>query len=413
MEFNEILKECYNCFLDMGKEYEIFSELCKNSLGYVEIYDMLNKLVRIDYSTKDYVLHPKFIEVVNNFIRIKKIELENLSPLLNERFTNDYIAKKREVYSKNRKRKETINISSLCNKLSELKKEELAVLRISDDDILVLAQYVKCFNNERKITQAEYNLQMKVRNIIDRLIKGNYFETLQNYGLDILLFEPLVEDDYLDITRNTYLNICTFMYNNKDLLFSYTIFNNLNKQLGFNVFDNFEDLDNFLQLIDDKSIEKNIRNSKQRLSLIFNRMIIYNVIYEKYGRKALNRIKNINNIIFKEYYPLLASKLNLDDDYELQKDRLLLEKIIKVDKTLPNIIFDNDYLSENILNKDNLHLILDLFDPNSQFKDLTDIEIVNILLDIFICDDKTKFIDDNKYKDLTNKIKSIINKRNK
>ena len=49
------------------------------------------------------------------------------------------------------------------------------------------------------------------------------------------------------------------MYNNKDLLFSYTIFNNLNKQLGFNVFDNFEDLDNFLQLIDDKSIEKNIR----------------------------------------------------------------------------------------------------------------------------------------------------------
>ena len=73
----------------------------------------------------------------------------------------------------------------------------------------------------------------------------------------------------------------------------------------------------------------------------------------------------------------------------------------------------SDSATRNILNKDNLHLILDLFDPNSQFKDLTDIEIVNILLDIFICDDKLKYVDDNKYKDLSNKIKTIINKRNK
>lgn len=413
MEFNEILKECYNCFLDRSRGYEQLCDLCEKSIKYINIYDKLNNLIKIDYSNEDYTLNLKFVEIINDFIKLKKIELDNLSPLLNEKFENDYVAKKRRAYNKNRKRKETVNISLLLKKLSELKKEELAVLRISDDDILVLAQYVKCFNNERKITQAEYNLQMKVRNIIDRLIKGNYFETLQNYGLDILLFEPLVEDDYLAITRNTYLNICTFMYNNKDLLFSYKILNNLIVKLGFNNIDDYKDLDKFIMLIDDKSIEKNIRNSKQRLSLIFNRIIIYNTLYEKYGSKVLDRIKNINNIIFKEYYPLLASKLNLDDEYDIESNPKLLENIIKVDKSIPNIIYDNDYLGDNIISKDSLNLILDIFDPDGQFKYLTDIEIVNILLDIFICDDKTKFIDDNKYKDLTNKIKSIINKRNK
>lgn len=414
MEFNEILKECYNCFLDRSRGYEKLCELCEKSIEYIDIYDKLNNLIRLDYSNKDYTLHPKFIEFINNFIKLKKIELNNLSPLLNERFENDYVAKKRQGYNKNRKRKETINISSLLKKLSELKKEELSVLRISDDDISILVKCIKLFNsNIKEITSENYTIQMQTRNIIDRLIKGNYFETLQNYGLDIILFEPLVEDDYLEITRNTYLNVCAFMYNNKDLLFSYQILNNLITKLGFNSIDDYKDLDEFILLIEDKSIEKNIRNSKQRLSLIFNRIIIYNSVYEKYGSKALDRIKNINNIIFKEYYPLLASKLNLDDDYEMESNPMLLEKIIKVDKNLPNIIYDNDYLGDNIISRDSLNLILDIFDPNGQFKDLTEIEIVNILLDIFICDEKTKYIDDNKYKDLSNEIKTIINKRNK
>ena len=414
MEFNEILKECYNCFLDRSRGYEKLCALCEKSIKYINIYDKLNNLIKIDYSNEDYTLNPKFVEIITDFIKLKKIELDNLSPLLNERFENDYVAKKRRAYNKNRKRKETVNISLLLKKLSELKKEDLFVLKISDDDISILVKYIKLFNsNIKEITSENYTIQMQARNIIDRLIKGNCFETLQNYGLDILLFEPLVEDDYLEITRNTYLNICTFMYNNKDLLFSYKILNNLIVKLGFNNIDDYKDLDKFIMLIDDKSIEKNIRNSKQRLSLIFNRIIIYNTLYEKYGSKVLDRIKNINNIIFKEYYPLLASKLNLNDEDELEEDILLVQKIVKVDKTLPNIIYDNDYLGDNIISKDSLNLILDIFDPNGQFKDLTDIEIVNILLDIFICDDKTKFIDDNKYKDLTKKIKTIINKRNK
>lgn len=414
MEFNEILKECYNCFLDRSRGYEKLCALCEKSIKYIDIYDKLNNLIKIDYSNEDYTLNPKFVEIITDFIKLKKIELDNLSPLLNERFENDYVAKKRRAYNKNRKRKETVNISLLLKKLSELKKEDLSVLKISDDDISILVKYIKLFNsNIKEITSENYTIQMQARNIIDRLIKGNCFETLQNYGLDILLFEPLVEDDYLEITRNTYLNICTFMYNNKDLLFSYKILNNLIVKLGFNNIDDYKDLDKFIMLIDDKSIEKNIRNSKQRLSLIFNRIIIYNTLYEKYGSKVLDRIKNINNIIFKEYYPLLASKLNLDDDYDIESNPKLLENIIKVDKSIPNIIYDNDYLGDNIISKDSLNLILDIFDPNGQFKDLTDIEIVNILLDIFICDDKTKFIDDNKYKDLTKKIKTIINKRNK
>ena len=414
MEFNEILKECYNCFLDRSRGYEKLCELCEKSIKYIDIYDKLNNLIKIDYSNKDYTLNLKFVEIINNFIKLKKIELDNLSPLLNERFENDYVAKKRLAYNKNRKRKETVNISLLLKKLSELKKEDLSVLKISDDDISILVKYIKLFNsNIKEITSENYTIQMQARNIIDRIIKGNCFETLQNYGLDIMLFEPLIEDDYLDITRNTYLNICTFIYNNKELLFSYKIFNNLIVKLGFNNIDDYKDLDKFIMLIDDKSIEKNIRNSKQRLSLIFNRIIIYNTLYEKYGSKVLDRIKNINNIIFKEYYSLLASKLNLDDDYEIESNPKLLENIIKVDKSIPNIIYDNDYLGDNILSKDSLNLILDIFDPDGQFKDLTDIEIVNVLLDVFICDDKTKFIDDNKYKDLSNKIKTIINKRNK
>ena len=256
-------------------------------------------------------------------------------------------------------------------------------------------------------------MQIQVRKVIDKLIRGNYFDVLKNYGLDYLLFDSLVEDDYLEITNNTYLNICTFMYNNKELLFRYQILNNLNNKLGFKSYEDYKDLDEFILLIDDNSIEKKIRNSKERLSLIFNRIIIYNTIYEKYGIKALEKVKNINNIIFKEYYSLLASKLNLEDDYELESNPLLLSKIIKVDKTLPNIIYDNDYLSDNILDKEKLDLILELFNPSGIFKDLTDKELIDILFDIYICDEKLKYVDDNKYKDLSKKLKTIINKRNK
>lgn len=413
MEFNEILKDCYKCFLDKSRDYEKLCELFDGIIEYIDIYDRLNNLIRIDYSNNEYTLEPKFVEFVNNFIKLKKRELNDLSLLLNDRFTTDYISKKRNSYRENRKRKETINVDLLFTKLSSLKKEELSVLRITDNDINTLNNYIKFINNDIEENIDSYEVQIKVRKVIDKLIRGNYFDVLKNYGLDYLLFDSLVEDDYLEITKNTYLNICTFMYNNKELLFSYKILNNLIVKLGFNNIDDYKDLDKFIMLIDDKSIEKNIRNSKQRLSLMFNRMIIYNSIYKKYGIDAIIRADDINMLLFDHYYKLVASKLNLNDDDELEEDILLVQKIVKVDKTLPNIIFDNDYLSDNIITIDKLNLILDIFDPNGQFKELTDIEIVNILLDIFICDDKTKFIDDNKYNDLSKEIKTIINKRNK
>ncbi len=75
MEFNEILKDCYKCFLDKSRDYEKLCELFDGTIEYIDIYDRLNNLIRIDYSNNEYTLEPKFVEFVNNFIKLKKREI--------------------------------------------------------------------------------------------------------------------------------------------------------------------------------------------------------------------------------------------------------------------------------------------------------------------------------------------------
>ena len=55
-------------FYSSNQQYLHLNYSINNPNHYPKIYDKLNNLIRLDYSNKDYTLHPKFIEIINNFI---------------------------------------------------------------------------------------------------------------------------------------------------------------------------------------------------------------------------------------------------------------------------------------------------------------------------------------------------------
>lgn len=375
--YEPIMEHRQEC-LEGAKKTKLFYDLVKNKAKNIFKYDFSN----------NYTSYKK----INNKIGFFK----------NLLFEIDYD----NTYQENFKVQaeypeiENINKNSLFNK----------VYRSSDYlniKFLINKEYFK----EKEIHSFLILSEVSNRTIKNKKLRNLLVENIEKNWLDInnntvLLTVPFIDNDIVEISEN--LNISVIPLN----FIQFEIYNFLKTQ------EKEEDINNlFLEFYQNQvlNIGKIYKQSVNNETLIFYQNYIYLFNKESLASNSLNSEISINDISFKQYFPLLrknetnkticlSDDLNtdtvLDNNYNLNKDYLGY-----YDKNLTNYIdaiIDLDYLqNKNIL--------------KAQIIEIEEINNEAILYVEFItsfCDDEKFYIESSGNLKLYEKYKILINDKN-
>lgn len=417
-------------------------QVCKEASEYLK-YQIINTKKQTnfdDFKVDDISISALFANLLKekaekNELLIKKKYLEMISRIKTLCVTDAKNEFKRIPMS-DKPIKENINKAELIEALTKIDENDLKRLELSKVEINLIEKIRIVFHNvkdelkavddicnyvEDKKNYLDTNDILLLKDICSKVVLVNPI-LLEEFGLGHILFDSYPLENLI-VNSNVSVDsaIDLFLINNRNLiLYNKEITDEVNKRVGFELIINNDELSKFYNsyLISSEREAFKYKTGIMDLNVLLNKINLISRVYALFGIKSLNRLQNIDNEIYKEYYKRLAFKAaNLQTLDKIFPENVFNDLINKNRDTFSMLFSYCELVGNGNINETpnkNSKILNEILDMNGLFSELTEKEIATIIIDYFVFFNKEKILSEDEalvFKDLSPLINDIISNR--
>lgn len=380
--------------------------ICRDSIDFIELDEVLSKYY-LSEESKKITYDENFEKFIDSIMLKNSKRIKDLRKKINSNIKDDYYVLTDHLILKGKKLpKRNIDKGKIANILfNKLLISDIKRLGLKDIDYNKINEFLKNYDKNTN------NEEDYINSIIKKLYNCPY-SLLKEYKLNILLYEPSLENDLIEPSNSTMNNIYAFLLNNKDEVFSEEVIKCLNSKIGNHFIKSDIIIDDYYKkyIMFPKEVTEKKYTNEELFFIILNKYILISSMYKNYDTETLDRFFKVQKVmptVFKvKIIDYITSKENSITEEE--KRRIFKES------SLFDIMFSNEKLSKGII-EENIDLLNQIFDPNGVFKDINEVELAELIVDNFVIKAKNELIINEKilYKDADEIVKKIIKNRKK